>query len=90
MKEQIKIMAKTVLWQEYYVDIPDGKTKKEFINELKENDPAANYYENNGIEILFDTEEVLEVEYYDADSDEQLNSIQIPNKYYTDISYPSI
>ncbi len=79
MKERIKIMAKTISWQEYYVAVPDGKTKEEFINELKENDPPANHYENDGIEVLFETEEVIQVEYYNEDN-ELIDSIQIPNK----------
>lgn len=66
MKEQIKIQAQVKVWQEYYVDVPDGMTKEEFIEKLKkENDPSANHYENGGIETLFETEKLIQVEYYD-------------------------
>ena len=68
MKEQIKIQTQVKVWQEYYVDVPDGMTKEEFIEKLKEeNDPSANHYENGGIETLFETEELIQIEYYDED-----------------------
>lgn len=67
MKEQIRIMTQVIIWQEYYVDVPEGMTKEEYVKELIENDPSANHCENDGIDFLFDTEEVLKVEYYDED-----------------------
>jgi hypothetical protein len=85
MKEEIRIMAKIAVWQEYYIPVPDGKTKEEFVKELKENDPAANHYEITcGVEYLIETEEILEVEYYSEEDDKLIDSIQIPNKYYVD------
>lgn len=77
MSEEIRIQAKVSLWQEYIVKIPDGMTKEEFVKELKENDPGANHYENNGIDILFETEELIGVEYYDDDSN-LIDSIKLP------------
>ena len=64
-KQEIKIYAKVEVWQEYTVDVPNGMSKEKFVKELKEYDPGANYCENNGIETLFDTEKLIEVEYYD-------------------------
>ncbi len=85
MKEEIRILAKVVVWQEYYVPVPDGKTKEEFVKELKENDPGADHYENTyGVEYLIESEETLEVEYYSEEDDKLIDSIQIPNKYYID------
>ena len=67
MEETIMIEAKVTVWQQYMVKVPEGMSKEEFVKHLKETDPAANGYENEGIEYLDNTEETLIVEYFNVD-----------------------
>jgi hypothetical protein len=65
MSKQILVQEKVEIWREFHLNVPNGMSKKEFVKHLKKTDPAANQYENEGLEYLNDTETSLEVEYYD-------------------------
>ena len=66
MKEQIVIQEKIQVWREFMVEVPDGMSKEEFVEHLKQTDPFANGYENDGFEYI-DTETCLEAEYRSYD-----------------------
>ena len=65
MSKQILVQEKVEIWREFHLNVPNGMSKKEFVEHLKKTDPAANHYENEGLEYLNDSETSLEVEYYD-------------------------
>ncbi len=91
----IKIHARVLVYQEYFVDVPEGMTKEEFIKHLKETDPAALNYENDGIEYISDTEQVVEVDYFDNDEeffDDNIGSheCETENIYYILVGEPAV
>lgn len=69
VKECILIQERLSVWREYHVDVPDGMSKEEFVEHLKQNDPFADGYENDGFEYITDTETYLEAEYRTDDYD---------------------
>jgi hypothetical protein len=69
---KITVHLKVKTWQEFQIDIPEGKTPEAFIQELKESDPACSLQENNGISYLDSLEIPLYAEYYDETGNDLL------------------
>lgn len=67
--EEIIIDQKVVVWNRFRIQVPTGMTKEEFIDKLYEEDPRCNNQENSEFETLYDTEEVLQTEFFKSDSD---------------------
>ncbi len=67
MEKRILIQERVDIWREFYLTVPEGMTEEEFVKKLKETDPAANNYENNGIEYIDGADTTIEVEYRTED-----------------------
>lgn len=70
---KITVQLKLRIWQQFSIDVPEGKTPEDFVKEIKEHDPSCSFYENDGIEYLIATEQPIMAEYYTEDLSEMID-----------------
>ncbi len=65
MEEIIRVDQKVIVWQRLSIQIPEGMSKEEFIDQLHKEDPKCLNIMDHDIDTMFDTEDVIITEFYE-------------------------